>query len=883
MKHDPWISRVHFGSLSSVDHRIRGATRSRAMVPSSEPLESAAAGPAGPALDGMAGPVSRWQRLRDWIWGYDFFISYQWSSGGRYAAALANRLREPPEPCDVMLDAAEFAAGGDWRTQAGAALRNTQRLILVGTPGALEESAPVAAEVAAFTSRSRLIVPVVFDEQILRRPRAGHRVLGLIPEDAIFVVEDPSCLATGPSADAVAAIKRTHRLLRRRSLRTRLLLTAALIVAGAAGFGGWAGLVRWQAAQRSTAATAALLARAEAALAADDVQVAETVLAEAERRLRDAATDELQTRTAARRADVERLRELLAIEDASWAVVDGNLPVAADIDHRYQEFFTRHAGSLATTNPRDVAGWISETAIAERLGGVLDLLVARQAEQALAAENVLAELDDDPYRRRLRRAFAAGNVAAVAPLLDAPELAEQSPRLLLAVASSPITPTAARQSVLLGAWRRHPDDYGILMRLGTVHSSGWGGTGITDAERMARISYFRAALAVRPGSVAAWNDLAAALVDVGLWAEGRGAAEQAIALDPTDPLPHVNASQACLELDDADAAERHAREAVALGPKVANAHNALGIVLMNGRRDPVAAAAALRTAVALDPRVPQPHYNLGQALSAAGLQQEALAAYRAAAEAAPESPDYWLVLAFETFESGDESAAFPAFCRGIALAKSGDHAASGRAEDLWRDTVERIETARLAVVIASAAIAQHAPREALAAVARGLELEPDDALLHYSRGEALLALGEFAAAAAACRTSLELAPAFAPAWNNLGLACLAQDDVEEAVAALTEAVRLEPGYAKALVNLGNCRLRQGAGAEAIAAYEEATRQAPDYATAWANLSAARRQAGDLDGAAAAAARADALLGGSPQAPAPTPDQPDDRPPDASAQ
>ncbi len=853
------------------------------MVTSSKPSEFAAADAAGPALEAMVAPAAWWQRLREWIWGYDFFISYQWSSGGRYAAALANRLREPPEPCDVMLDAAEFAAGGDWRTQAGAALRNTQRLILVGTPGALEESAPVAAEVAAFTSRSRLIVPVVFDEALLRRPRAGHRVLGLIPGDAIFIVEDPGRLATGPSDEAVAAIKRTHRLLRRRSLRTRLLLATALVVVGTAGFGGWVGLVRWQAVQRSMAATSAMLVRAEAALAADDLEVAETAIAEAERRLRDGATNDLRTRTTARRADAERLQELLAIEDASWSVVDGNLPAAADIDQRYHEFFARHAGSLATTNPRDVARWISGTAIAERLCGVLDLLVARRAGQAAAAEAVLAELDDDPFRRRLRRALAAGTVEDVDLVLDNPELAEQSPRLLLAVASSPVAPSAARQSVLLGAWRRHPDDYGILMRLGTVHSTGWCGTGTDDAERMARISYFRAALAVRPGSVAAWNDLAGALVDLGLWAEGRGAAEQAIALDPTDPLPHVNAAMACLALDDVDAAERHARQAVALGPRVASAHNALGTVLMNGRRDAVAAAAALRTAVALDPRWPQPLYSLGQVLSAAGLEQEAVAAYRAAAEAAPESPDHWLVFAFEAFEFGDESAAFPAFCRGIALIKSGGHEAGGRAEALWRDIVGRIETAELAVMIAAAAISQHAPHEALAAVARGLECNPKDARLHYYRGEALLALEQFAEAEEACRTAVELAPAFTAAWNNLGLACLARDDVDEAIAALTEAVRLEPSYAKALVNLGNCRLRQGDNAAAIAAYEMACHHAPDYVKAWANLSVARRQAGDLDGAAAAAARADALLRGSPQPAAPTPDQPAAGPPDASAQ
>lgn len=622
---------------------------------------------AGSPLDAAVEHASWWQRLRDWIWGYDFFISYQWSSGGRYATALANRLREPPEPCDVMLDAAEFAAGGDWRTQAGAALRNTQRLILVGTRGALEESDPVAAEVAAFTRRSRLIVPVVFDQVTLRQQRAGHRVLGFIPEETIFIVEDPACLAQGPSDEAVAAIKRTHRLLRRRSLRTRLLLATTLIVAGTTGFGGWVALGRWQEFQRGVTATAAMLARAEAALAVDDVEVAETVLTEAARRLRDGATDDLRNRVAARRADLERLRELLAIEDASWAITDGRLPAAGTIDRRYQDFFARHAVPLATSDPRDVARWISESAIAERLVAMLDLLVARQAEQAMAAVAVLRELDDDPYRRRLREAFATGDERTIAEVLDEPQLGEQSPRLLLAVASSRLAPDDTRLAILLDAWRRHPDDYGILMRLGTLHSTGWTGRGNSDVGRLARISYFRAALAARPGSVAAWNDLASVLADVGLSAEALGAAERAISLDPTDPLPRVNAAVACAQLEDCDAAERHAREAVSLGAGVASTHNVLGSVLMNCRGDARGAIAAFRAAIDLAPHEGVLQYNLGQALRAADLKQDAIAAFRKAVRLDPTNAPAWNTLGVVLIEQHDLEEAAAACAEAVRL------------------------------------------------------------------------------------------------------------------------------------------------------------------------------------------------------------------------
>lgn len=820
--------------------------------------EPQSAVPPAAALDAALAPSPWWQRLRDWVWAYDFFISYQWSSGGRYAAALANRLREPPEPCDVMLDAAEFTAGNDWRTQAGAALRNTRRLILIGTRGALEESLPVAEEVATFTRRSRLIIPVVFDEEIVRQPRAGHRVLGAIPDDAIFVVEDPETLSRGPSDEAVAAIKRTHRLLRRRSLRARLLVATVMLVGGTATFGGWVAFARWQAFQRNVDATSAVLARADAALATDDPASADTLLAEADRRLCDGVTNGLRSRAAELRADLGRLRELMAIEEASWEVVDGDLPAVADVNRRYEDFLARHVESLATGQPDLVASRIARSAIKEQLIATLDLLLAQRSEQAAAAVAVAAQLDGDPYRGRLRRALADADADAVGKLLAEPRLLDQQPRFLLAVALSPLLPGETRRSILLDAWRRHPGDYGILMRLGTSYGGDWNGSGTTAAERTARISFFRAALAVRPGSVAAWNDLAGALFDVGLTAEALAAAETAIKLDPTDPLPRVNAVAACSMLGDVDAAERHAREAVALGAGVASTHNALATVLLNLRQDAAGAVASMRTAVALAPGVPALHANLGHALLASGSRHDALAAFRAAAEAEPDSPDYWLLLGFEAFAGQDEGVAMQGFRRGMAaLGNSADR------PQLLRDLLDRIESGDLAVMASAAALAEGASREAIAIVDRGLEVDPENAWLHHNRSEALIATGDIRAALESCRTAVRLAPTFAVAWNNLGLALLECDELEEAGAALTEAVRLDPASARAHLNLGNCRIRQGDVRAALGAYEEAVHHDPGYVKAWLNLSVARRDTGDIAGAVEAAERASALAPGEP--------------------
>jgi hypothetical protein len=63
------------------------------------------------------GKRSYWHRLLDLVFGYDFFISYSWSDGAVYAAALALRLEK--EHFAVFLDRTNYAAGDDWKKIGG--------------------------------------------------------------------------------------------------------------------------------------------------------------------------------------------------------------------------------------------------------------------------------------------------------------------------------------------------------------------------------------------------------------------------------------------------------------------------------------------------------------------------------------------------------------------------------------------------------------------------------------------------------------------------------------------------------------------------------------------------------------------------------------------
>jgi hypothetical protein len=82
------------------------------------------------------------RRLLDFVFGYDFFISYCWNDGGKYALALSRRLEK--EGFEVFLDRDDYASGDDWKKVGAWTLRRTSQLILVGSPGAFV-SEPVRA------------------------------------------------------------------------------------------------------------------------------------------------------------------------------------------------------------------------------------------------------------------------------------------------------------------------------------------------------------------------------------------------------------------------------------------------------------------------------------------------------------------------------------------------------------------------------------------------------------------------------------------------------------------------------------------------------------------------------------------------------------------
>jgi WD40 repeat protein len=177
--------------------------------------------------DGAEGsPPSVWRRLLDLVFGYDFFISYSWSDGGRYAAALAARLEG--DGYQIFLDRKGYASGDDWKKVGAWTLRRTGQLILVGSPLALT-SQPVFREVEVFSRTGRRIVPIDFGGSL--EFAAGPATLApYLPAEILRIREPADALTQGVSDEAVAAITRTFTLVRQDTKRMRVFAGAAVLL-----------------------------------------------------------------------------------------------------------------------------------------------------------------------------------------------------------------------------------------------------------------------------------------------------------------------------------------------------------------------------------------------------------------------------------------------------------------------------------------------------------------------------------------------------------------------------------------------------------------------------------------------------------------------------
>lgn len=307
-----------------------------------------------------------------------------------------------------------------------------------------------------------------------------------------------------------------------------------------------------------------------------------------------------------------------------------------------------------------------------------------------------------------------------------------------------------------------------------------------------------------------------------------------------------------------DKAIAHYNEALKENPRSAEAHNWLGVALLD-KSDLAGAIAEFRKAVEIDPGLARAWTNLGSALGKSGELKESIEAFRKALDLEPDNPAARMNLAIGLRGSGDAKSAAEHIRRvasrqpkdsgvqyelGQALRQGGDlNGAIEAFEAALRINSEMREAYYgLGLTLRQLAAGRHAgtgdlARQELQAgydlgqkqdlagalvhLRRAVELGPDSAEAHYNLGAALWYNGSRVQAIAELRESVRLNPAAGEACAFLGMALRETGDLDGARRMLERAVALLPPLAYVYADLGIVFLRSGDLPHALGQFETA--------------------------------------------------------------
>lgn len=163
------------------------------------------------------------QRAVDWVFGYDFFLSYSHGDGQSYPRELKERLEQAG--FRIFLDQTEYVAGMDLRRETKRQVTKSRRIVVIGRERALKsEWVKREVDVALACNKTPVIIDINGaveaagnDSQIAKLAREQNwlRLIENIPEtDGV------------PSDHAVTELVRGFNFTRQESKRARVFVTA---------------------------------------------------------------------------------------------------------------------------------------------------------------------------------------------------------------------------------------------------------------------------------------------------------------------------------------------------------------------------------------------------------------------------------------------------------------------------------------------------------------------------------------------------------------------------------------------------------------------------------------------------------------------------------
>jgi tetratricopeptide (TPR) repeat protein len=372
------------------------------------------------------------------------------------------------------------------------------------------------------------------------------------------------------------------------------------------------------------------------------------------------------------------------------------------------------------------------------------------------------------------------------------------------------------------------------------------------------------ALRIDPTYVVAWVNRSSMRGSQGDWQGQLEDSDEAIRLRPDMAGAYFNRGVARQHLGRTIVAIEDYTQAIRLKPDFAVAYDNRG-VSRGDLGDLEAAIADHSEAIRLDPSFAMAYSNRALWRDQLGDWQGALSDYGEAIRLGVALPAAHLQRGEIRGRRGDFAGEVEDMERALAMDPDADWAPNTRVNLLGaRDRIRRTEeqetpvarfctsggTAEARTLVGNAVLlaARGRQREALAACAEAIRLDPAFADAYFRRANVRADLGDVAGSIGDYTQAIELAPWFVEARYNRGVQQLQQEAWTAALEDLDRALEIRPGVPSVLTNRAICRESLGDVEGALADLEAALEVEPDLVSALHSRGILRSRADDWEGA-----------------------------------
>jgi tetratricopeptide (TPR) repeat protein len=311
---------------------------------------------------------------------------------------------------------------------------------------------------------------------------------------------------------------------------------------------------------------------------------------------------------------------------------------------------------------------------------------------------------------------------------------------------------------------------------------------------------YRKAIRCQADKADAYHALGRLLLKKGNLDDAIASLKRAVQLAPEYAPSYLRLGSAQRMNKNSNAAMAAYRKAVELDPNLHEAHNSLGALLCDVKKDYDGAVAAFRGAVRIQPEKAIYHCNLGNALFRAGEIGKSIASFEAAILLDPDlfQAHYGLGSAYR--KKGDLNRAVKAYEEAARL-KPEDPRPHDRLGQLYRQRGEF--------------------EQAVTAYRRAIQIRPGYAAAYMNLGNALVDLGELGEAIEAYQESLKRKPDDTLTLQNLARGHSLNGNLDEASAVLARLIQIDPENLRARCGLADVLERSGRFRKALEAYGKA--------------------------------------------------------------